>query len=42
MICDGVQLIGGEHLDRHVRLYSLGTPRVLGYIFRNIRRLENL
>lgn len=42
MISNGVQFIGGEHLDRRLRLYSVGTPRVLGHIFRHIRRLENM
>ena len=41
MISNGVQLIGGEHLDRRLRLYSVGTPRVLAHIFRNIRRVDN-
>lgn len=41
MIFNGVQLIGGEHLDRSLRLYSLGTPRVLGHIFRYVRGLDN-
>ena len=42
MIYDGVQLIGGEHLDRRLRLYSIGTPRVLGNIFRYVDRLDDI
>jgi 8-oxo-dGTP pyrophosphatase MutT (NUDIX family) len=42
LIYDGVQFIGGEHLDRHLRLYSLGTPRLLGHIFRHINGLDNV
>ena len=42
MIYDGVQLIGGEHLDWRLRLYPLGTPRVLGSIFRYVNRLDNI
>ena len=37
---DGVLLIGGEHLNRNLRLYPLGTPRVLAHIFRYVRTVR--
>ncbi len=37
LINDGALLIGGEHLDRHLRLYPIGTPKVLAHIFRYVR-----
>jgi 8-oxo-dGTP pyrophosphatase MutT (NUDIX family) len=42
MISNGVQFIGIEQLDRRLRLYSVGTPRVLGHIFRYANRLDEL
>jgi 8-oxo-dGTP pyrophosphatase MutT (NUDIX family) len=41
MISNGVQLIVGEHLDGRLRLYSIGTPRVLALIFRYARSFDN-
>jgi len=34
LLNDGTLLIGGDHLDRNLRLYILGTPKVLAHIFR--------
>jgi len=34
LLDDGALLIGGEHLDQDLRLYPLGTPKVLAHIFR--------
>jgi len=34
LLNDGALLIGGEHLSQDLRLYSLGTPKVLAHIFR--------
>jgi len=41
MVSDGVQFIGGEYLERRLRLYSVGTPRVLALIFRYARSFDN-
>ena len=36
----GALLIGGKHLDQRLRLYSLGTPKVLAHIFRYVRTVR--
>ncbi|OGO24564.1 MAG: hypothetical protein A2144_05055 [Chloroflexi bacterium RBG_16_50_9] len=40
LLGDGALLIGGEHLDQRLRLYSLGTAKALGHILRYAHTLR--